>query len=487
MDKRSVPGAPASGLKRATLMPGGLRERLMVAFALMSVLPLLVLGYVVSGYAVPAVDSWVDLSVLIGVALLLALLGFMVATKLVFPVIRLASDAQAIASGDTERHVEVKEEGELGELGTALNRMTDWARENMAQLKAYGEQAKHLNMEINERVLALSYVLQASNLITQSVKLPEVRSFILEKLSQMEEAELNCVLEPLPGQEETFLIRAAAGKDQVRVELLLNRKVVAPWLAHSLRERRPLVIDDRAGSSPVDKEFLENLLGMQNIFCQPLTCMGKPVALLVSANRRPAFVFEEETLNLLRVFAKQMMIAIENDFLSKRAAMLEVKDELTGLYNGAYIRSRLNEEVSRAVRYNRSVAFILLKIDEFPELQGAQGGAAADEKLLRQVGDLLAARATEVDRVGRTGQDEFAMILPEQNKREAIELAEEIRAQIAEMRAAAGPRASSHTLTVSAGVSENPIDGATGRDLLAKAVSALEQAKRQGKNRVIAA
>ena len=480
---------PAAGgfwarLRRSTLLPVGLKQRLLVAFCLMSIFPLLVLGYVVTNFVLPSVKTMWDLWMVLGICVFLALMGWLVVRGLVMPIVRLANQAQAFAQGKTDRPVNVQAPGEVGELSAALNLITLRARENMEQLRIYGEQTHRLNLEINQRMLALSNILQVSNLITQSSRIEEVLDSVLEKLAQMDEAELNCILEPTADR-KGFQVKAISAANRVQADLLLHKKLSDPWLHKVMEERQMRVVDGDAAYSH-EVELIQQLFGMNNAVCLPLLCLGRSSALLISANRKTNFVFREDMLELIGVFAKQAAIAIENDLLNRRAKELEIVDELTGLFNGMYIRNRLEEEVRRAVRYNRPCSLVLLNIDEFRQFQEECGGLAG-EKTLKAMAELVSAHATEVDRVGRISQDEFALILPERNKREAIEIAEAIRTQIAMAQFAAGPRKSSQALTVSAGVSENPIDGSTGQELLEKANAALEQAKKQGKNRVIAA
>ncbi|MBI3615505.1 MAG: diguanylate cyclase [Candidatus Omnitrophica bacterium] len=459
-----------------SIMPQGLREKLMVAFSLMSILPLLVLSYVLWSEVFPHTKSPGQISVIAGLAIVLAVLGFLVARGLVFPVIRMSSEAKAIVEGNLDTEVDADEPGELGNLGMALNQMTQRVRDNMRQLQVYGEQTKFLNLEINRHILAFSDLLHASNLITQSASLEEIRGFILEKLSHLEEAELNCLMVPVEGEEGVFLVDAAAGVDRTQVELLLHKKVMAPWLARALHERRLLVIDDSTGSS-VEKDFLESLFGMRNAACQPLVSVGKAVSLLISANQKQGFTFEEDAMNLLRVFARQMGIAIENDTLTKRAALLEITDELTGLYNAKHMRNRLEEEIQRAIRFHHSCSLAVFRLGSLDRIRDVDGSSAADE-VLKQVAGLFKKNLTEVDRVGRTGPEEFTLILPERNKREAIELAEAIRQQIERQPFTSGSSLLSCPLSVSAGVSENPLDGSTAAHLLAKATEAIQSAKR---------
>lgn len=482
MGKRSGPKGRRLGGFNSFGMPRGMREKLIVAFCLMSIVPLLVLGYVVTNYVFPHLEAIGDLSVVIGLALVITLLGFFVVRGLVLPVVKLASEAQALAAGRLEHPVDVTATDEVGALGTALNQIASRVRENMAQLRLYGEQTKHLNLEINRRVLALSNLLQVSNLIAQSAKVEEILQFTMEKLTHLEEAELNCLLVPAEA-EGTFRIQVATGIDAAQVQSLSQTRCVAPWLKRILQENLLRVIDAKA--PPRDRELLGQLFGMTNGVCQPLISLGKGAGILISANRKEQFTYGEDALQIFKVFAKQMAIAIENDRLMKRTEELKVIDELTGLYNAGYMKGRLEEEIRRAIRYHRSCSLVVFNLDDFKEFQELYGGIAA-EGILRQAARILKSQASEVDRVGRTGSDEFMMILPERNKREAIEWADAVRKRVEESIFTNGGERISRSLTLSGGVSENPLDGETAEELSVKAAEAMKLAKMRGKNRVVA-
>ena len=464
-------------------MPQSLREKLVVAFVLMSIVPLLVLGYVVSNYVFPHLDTLWDLSLVVLLTVGISFLGLVVARSIVLPVVKLASEAQAIAEGHLEQQVDVQAPGEVGALGVALNQITVRVRENMEQLRVYGEQTRHLNLEINKRILTFSHLLQVSNLITQSANVEETLSFILEKLTHLEEAQLSCLLQPTE-EPNVFLVRSARCVDPDQAEALMRTKrVVAPWLARVLSRQEPFIIDGVASSSH-EGELLQQLFGMTNGVCQPLVSLGKVVGVLISANRKTDFRFDKDTLELLGIFAKQMSIAYENDLLARRAEELRVTDELTGLYNASYMKERLEEEILRALRYHRSCSLVVFNLDNFRQFSKFYGESASED-ILRQVASLLKGETSEVDRIGRMDSDAFAVILPERNKREAIDFAESVRRKIGSASFINGSKRLAGALTVSGGVSENPLDGSTSDELLTKATEALKQAKVQGKNRVV--
>lgn len=467
----------SAGIKQTvSLLPRGLKERLIVAFSLMSVMPLLVLGYVVNTYVFPRVESIGDLSLVVLLTGVIAFLGLAVARGMVLPIIQLASQAQEIASGHLEQQVQITTGDELGSLGMAMNQITQRVRDNMSQLRVYGEQTKHLNLEINRRVVTLSHLLQVSNLISQSAKFEEVAGFIVDKLTQLEEVELSCLLEP--EDDGGFLVRFAAGADAARAAALQGTRVVSPWLIRLLKDKQ-MVILDAEHPSEAGKEFLGQSFQMQQAVCQPIVSLGQGSAILISANAKPGVVFQEDCLDLLKVFGKQMTIAMENELLNKRAKELEIMDELTGLYNAGYMGNRMDEEVHRSIRYHRPCSLIVVNLDGFRQFQEAHG-ALRGEKLLKWVGKTLASCVTEVDRVGRMAHEEFAVILPEQNKREAMELATSIRDRLTQGLKEFLKSSEQPGPAICAGVSENPIDGSTGAELFLKAGERVQTAKRTG-------
>ncbi len=487
MGKRPVAGPPpppAMNSKSSMLLRRGLKEKVIVAFALMSVIPLLVLFYLVSVYVLPYTKQAWDVLIIVGLSSGIALLGLVLTRSFVIPVIRLASQAQAIAEGQLDKAVEVESQDEVGSIGASLNQITQTVRANMDQLNVYGEQTKHLNLEINRRIMTLSNLLQVSSLISQSAKIDDVTTFVLEKLSQLDEGEFNCLLE-LDAEDGSFVIRGCIGLDTGQMKALLGCRITSNWLAKVLEEGRVVVVD-RDRPCEEAHELLHEQFGMSNAVLQPIVTLRQGIAVLLSANRKPGFVFGDDCLDLFKVFGKQMAIAVENDMLVKRAENLKVIDELTGLYNASYTKNRLDEEVKRAARYHRPCSLVLLDMDDFEKMQGLYG-ALASEAVLHQVAELLKVQVSDVDRIGRLGPDLFAIILPERNKREAIELAEAIRKIVERHIFANGPNLLPCSVHLCASVSENPLDGSTGDQLLIKAVEAMKAAKKQGKNKVLAA
>ena len=160
-------------------------------------------------------------------------------------------------------------------------------------------------------------------------------------------------------------------------------------------------------------------------------------------------------------------------------AELSETDPLTQLLNARGFASRLQAETRRSRRYREPLSLLFLDLDGLKEINDQYGHRAGSDAL-RNVGGLIRTELRETDTAARWGGDEFTIIAPNTNNVEAVTLAERIRRRIAD-------RA---PMTASIGIatlgSENvgtPVDA---HALLRDADAAMYEAKRRGKNTVVA-
>jgi diguanylate cyclase (GGDEF)-like protein len=162
---------------------------------------------------------------------------------------------------------------------------------------------------------------------------------------------------------------------------------------------------------------------------------------------------------------------------------LAAVDDLTRLPNRRQFLKSLENEFTRAQRYDRPLSVLMIDADDFKLINDRHGHFAGDE-VLRAVADRLRAFARKTDLLGRLGGDEFAVALTETDMPSALETAERLCREIADepFQVAAGKM----HVTVSVGVAtRRPKDG-NGAEVLGLADQALYAAKAGGRNRVIA-
>lgn len=457
----------------------GLKYKLKISFALMSILPLLVCVYLISHYLLPKVGLKLDIITFIAISVIIALIGFVVVKEVFDRIMNITNGAKLIAAGDYYHNLEELEGDEVGELGDAFNKLTRRIRDNMEELKSYSEKTAEINLGIQKRVVALSAILQISSLISQATKLEEIFKAIVEKSRLLAGSDTSFLLYREENQ-EAFYLRWAEG---FGFERLLDIRIEPTedifYRVNNLN--KPLVLDSRNLTSAVITSFIHERLNLRNALVLPISLRGRVIALLGIGNSEEKFTYLKEDIELLEVFAKQLAIAAENDILNYSIRKLEIRDSLTGLYNEGFMRNRLQEEIKRAIIYQRPCAFILFDIDNFKQYT-QNFGSIQTENVLKKVAVLIRDSVNEVDRVGRTGDDEFAVILPEKNKRQALETAETIRKKIEFSFSEEDDKAKK--ITVSGGLSENPLDGINAQELIVKAKEILLSAKEAGRNRV---
>ena len=153
-------------LKKLSLAPKGLRYKLMIAFALTSVMPLLVAVYLAVNYVFPYIGHSDEIATVILLTILIAFLGMVFTRRLVEPIIDMALEAKIISSGDLNRKIKVDQGDEIGELGNTINDMTKRIKANLEELSSYGERTRQINMDIHQKVMALSNLLHIGDAIT---------------------------------------------------------------------------------------------------------------------------------------------------------------------------------------------------------------------------------------------------------------------------------------------------------------------------------
>ncbi|MEA2448218.1 MAG: hypothetical protein QOG63_150 [Thermoleophilaceae bacterium] len=106
-------------------------------------------------------------------------------------------------------------------------------------------------------------------------------------------------------------------------------------------------------------------------------------------------------------------------------------DDLTATLNRRGFHERAIAELARAERSGEPVGLVLIDLDGFKRVNDAHGHAAGDE-LLAWVADRMRAGLRPSDAAGRLGGDEFALLLPGVDASGAREVAERLRAALAE-------------------------------------------------------
>ncbi len=452
--KKQESGVPRLA-KKMSIVSRTLRPQLVIAFCLMSVIPILAL----LNFIFPSFLPRNFFLTIIATIIFLAIFGFLIIKRIVDPIIKINSDIKVIASGELSHRIDIKREDEIGEISLALNQLTQNIKSNMDELKIYGERTKDINVQINKQVIALNGLLQISNLIAKGADIKDVFEAAITRLAQMSNSSFVFLL--LKKESGFEIVNHYGIPEDVQVAMT---DPVHAYLFNNLFLTKPYFKMD-ASAHRGDLEDFPKILKIKNILACPVVVQREALGILGIGNAVEGFRYSEDDVELLNIFAKQLSIAVENDFLIRKVKDLEVKDPLTGLYNRRYILSRFNEEILRAISHQKPCSFIIMKIVNMQDLR-LQFGEAAYENLLRKIAQLLKTSLGEMDRAGRMEDDEFSIILPERNKRQAQTITSQIKEKIG---LAFNEEESPRRPQVSLGVVENPIDGVDSSFLIQKA------------------
>ena len=168
--------------------------------------------------------------------------------------------------------------------------------------------------------------------------------------------------------------------------------------------------------------------------------------------------------------------------LSRQLQLQASTDDLTGVANRRSFMARLGIEFQRLARHAElHCCLVALDIDLFKQVNDRHGHAAGDA-VLRHVTQLMGQVTRQGDLVGRTGGEEFMLLLPDTGLEDALALAHRLCEQVAQ--SAAPWQGEGIVVTLSAGVSPLLATDTGIDDAMARADHALYDAKHAGRNTV---
>lgn len=248
----------------------------------------------------------------------------------------------------------------------------------------------------------------------------------------------------------------------------------------ALKEGRP-ILASRGGKDvrfvPYDNN-VENIPSIVNMACLPLIVEDKPMGVLNFSSTEPDYSVTPDELAALEVVTQLIGLAWQK----QRLYQISIKDELTGMYSFRFFKTRLQEEMHRASRYETALSIVMFDIDYFKKFNDKYGHLAGNLVLREFAGVLNDSVRFGVDIAARFGGEEFALILPGTSVDGALVVAERIRKTIESVSLSF----EGYTLrvTVSGGIRQFAA-GMTLDDFIKNADQALYQAKEGGRNRIL--
>lgn len=230
---------------------------------------------------------------------------------------------------------------------------------------------------------------------------------------------------------ELFALSALALGFVIVIYIMLNRLILCPIAK----------ISDSLSKEGHGEEFVIPQRGSKEIFN------------LISAYNR------------MRGIIQQRQVALEHQALH---------DALTGLPNRALLQDRLEHTINNSNRHHSSIAFMMIDLDRFKEINDTLGHQIGD-RVLNLLGTRLKNCIRKSDTIARLGGDEFALIIPDATANQAVEFAEKLTNIISEVLTIDNQNL---FIDASIGISMYPEDGSNSETLVRYADIAMYHAKK---------
>jgi len=162
---------------------------------------------------------------------------------------------------------------------------------------------------------------------------------------------------------------------------------------------------------------------------------------------------------------------------------MTIIDGLTQAHVKRYLLEALEKEIIRARRHVRDLSFIMFDIDHFKKINDVHGHLAGDF-VLKELARIVQGRIRRDEVFARYGGEEFAIVLPETNLEGAKALADGLREKTEQSRFVFQNETINVTISIGVAMLSDP--DRTSLDLIKRSDQKLYEAKRSGRNRVIA-
>ena len=286
------------------------------------------------------------------------------------------------------------------------------AIENARLLNELRQRTDELGRSVGE-LRALGEVSQAVN---STLDLETVLSTIVTKAVQLSGTEAGAIY-VFDDRQSEFHLRATYGMDQELIDALTRRRIGMddPNVAHALAQREPVQIADLNEAAPSAVNDIILRAGYRALLVAALLRGEDIVGILVVRRRTPG-QFAQNTVDLIKTFAAQSAVAIENARLFQNVEtsledLRTAQDRLVQtekLASLGQLTAGIAHEIKNPLNFVNN--FSAVSVELIDELREALGGAHLDSKLRTEISEIADALQGNLDKVVQHGKRADAIV-----------------------------------------------------------------------------
>lgn len=279
----------------------------------------------------------------------------------------------------------------------------------------------------------------------------------------------------------THSVQESGFNQQVqKIKISLNEQKNS-LLSLCVLEGMPLHLTRETMQNYINDPVIQLLKQPEELVVVPLKAKEQVNGIILADNFITKKPITKDDLRMLIMLTNQAGLAIENSRLYEKTVIRAHLDSLTNLWNHGYFQYLLSVELEKSKATSTNLSLIMLDIDDFKIYNDRLGHQAGDQ-ILKEVASLLKNQSRKMDYVCRYGGEEFGIILPYTDKKEAFLIAERLRENIEKYHFVREEIQPNKVLTASLGIATFPENGDSTTHLIEYSDKALYEAKAKGKN-----
>ena len=389
--------------------------------------------------------------------------------------------------GDFKGHVEQRTKDEIGQIAENMNRLLTFLDDGLNQIgdnvarltertPAPGENLLSATIEMVDGLTKAAHFKQA-------IEEDESKAEIYQRLASTLSNEF--------GIKEYSLYEVGSNKRQMRAIMVDGEEAgTCRWCAPQILIRPEACRVNRTGHlvDGIDNPEICYAFqppaeaGVRRHICFPIIQSGT-VGSVVQLLTRPEDQKKlQATIPLINVYLREAAPVLETKRLMESLRDATLRDPMTGLNNRRFLEEYVDTLVAGVHRKRTHAAILMLDLDYFKMVNDTHGHDAGDA-VLKALANVLKQSVRAADLVIRYGGEEFLIILLDSGGDAAVQVAENIRGAVEELKVQVAGVVLQKTISI--GISDFPTDSETFWQAVKFADVALYRAKEEGRNRVV--